>query len=172
MEALRACDPEAVYLLINCEGGDGDAVYYTCEQIGRLALPVVAYNCGTVNSAANLLYLAADADRRFMLTDRCSFKIHEASRRLKEQQLESREIGLGDAYAAYMALNWLNHQIAAVYAQRTLLCERNPDQIFELLFTGISTYVGHEACKFGFAHSVKPLPNPFISTYVPLTMGG
>ncbi len=67
---------EKITVYINSPGGDVDAGYAMFDMVRFVQSPVVMVGCGLVASAATLLYLAVDKDRRYALPN-SSYLIHQ-----------------------------------------------------------------------------------------------
>ncbi|MDD7200394.1 MAG: ATP-dependent Clp protease proteolytic subunit [Sphaerochaetaceae bacterium] len=67
---------EKITVYINSPGGDVDAGYAMFDMVRFVSSPVVMVGCGLVASAAALLYLAVDKDRRYALPN-SSYLIHQ-----------------------------------------------------------------------------------------------
>lgn len=70
----QSSDPITVY--INSPGGDVDAGYAMFDMVRFVSSPVRMVGCGLVASAATLLYLAVDKEKRYALPD-SSYLIHQ-----------------------------------------------------------------------------------------------
>lgn len=70
----QSSDPITVY--INSPGGDVDAGYAMFDMVRFVNSPVRMVGCGLVASAATLLYLAVDKEKRYALPD-SSYLIHQ-----------------------------------------------------------------------------------------------
>jgi len=156
LEIAKGMGATDVHLLLNSAGGDLFAAYDAYTAIRGMKVPITTYNCGTVDSAATLIYLAADKRQAI---PSASFTIHGCTK-----EYVNAKFNLNELYVEWQAILLLTNQMATIYAERTGLFGGQDGPIFELLSKGEPTHFTKESPDVLFSHAFEDLQLPSDST--------
>ena len=138
----------AITLCITSVGGLLDFAYYAFNILEAMPLKIVTHNIGTVQSAANLIFLCGD--ERYS-AEGCSFLFHNTGFDGTGQQITGPLIR-----EKLKAIEYEERRASAIYAEKTGL----PIEDVSEWQQGTLIISPTEAVKNNLIHAVKPLSIP------------